>query len=76
MREASLLLYGKPHTVKHEAIKQLIWDQNKDRSFSIGMIDIEMLVGSAMVIPYFSFSTPKKRKSEEDNQKNIYSNSW
>ena len=33
------------------------------------MIDIEMLVGSAMVIPYFSFSTPKKRKPEEDHKK-------
>jgi len=28
-----------------------------------------MIVGSAMVIPYFSFSTPKKRQPEEDNQK-------
>ena len=62
MRDSTLLLYKKPNTVKHEAIKQLIWDQNKDCSFSIGLIDIEMLVGSAMVIPYFSFSTKNMRK--------------
>ena len=69
MREASLLLYKKPNTVKHEAIKQLIWDQKKDCSFSIGLIDIEMLVGSAMVIPYFSFSTQNMRKSAEELHK-------
>ncbi len=69
MRDSTLLLYGKPQTVRHDAIKQLIWDQNKDRSFSIGMIDIEMLVGSAMVIPYFSSSIPKMRKPAEEIQK-------
>jgi len=33
------------------------------------MIDIEMLVGSAMVIPHFSFSSKIKRKPEDDIQK-------
>jgi hypothetical protein len=69
MRDSTLLLYGKPQTVHHDSIKQLIWDQKKDCSFSIGMIDIEMLVGSAMVIPYFSFSTQKMRKPAEEMQK-------
>jgi len=69
MRDASLILYDKPYTVKHEAIKQLIWDQKTDCSFSIGMIDIEVLVGLAMVIPYYSFSTRKIRKPAEEMQK-------
>jgi hypothetical protein len=62
MRRAEFHLNSKPRTIQHGAIKQLIWDQKDDRhrSFDVDMISIDNLVGSAMVIPYFTFITTRK----------------
>ena len=52
---------NKPNTSQHEHIKHLRWERNAGGKFTSNMINMDCLVGSAMVIPYFSNIVSNKK---------------
>ncbi len=52
---------NKPNTSQHEHIKHLRWERNAGGKFTTNMINMDCLVGSAMVIPYFSNIVSNKK---------------
>jgi hypothetical protein len=63
MKECSRqTISNKPNTSQHEHIKHLQWERNiVGGKFTINMINMDCLVGSAMVIPYFSNIVSNKK---------------